>query len=207
MKGGRRCLTDTQDDKKEVSATDPHLSSLRTKITFTPSHNDNGLEYSCHALHPALTQSAEHLTARVTLDVHYPPGAPEITGYTEGETVRAGDRKTLTCRSRGGNPLPEVFWYKDGTQIDKNFIKHRKYAVNDYEFEVQASDNMAKYEFAPSRVSINGPTEAKVADIISISCIAENSNPPSDVNLVINGQTPPGATSRTYKVEHGVGTL
>lgn len=61
---------DSQNDKKEVSATDPHLSSLRTKITFTPSHNDNGLEYSCHALHPALTHSSEQLTARVTLDVH-----------------------------------------------------------------------------------------------------------------------------------------
>ncbi|KAK8404516.1 hypothetical protein O3P69_007633 [Scylla paramamosain] len=215
---------DSQDDKKETSPTDSHLSSLRSKITFTPTHSDNGLDYSCHALHPALTHSSEQLTARVTLDVQYPPGAPEITGYTEGETVSAETRKTLTCRSRGGNPLPEVFWFKNGVQIDKNFIKHRKYAVNEYEFEVQASDNLAKYEcqvsnvmtsepkiaeiqlsvhFPPSEVAINGPTEAKVGDIISISCIAENSNPPSDVNLVISGQTPPGATSRTYKVEHG----
>ncbi|XP_050737080.1 nephrin-like isoform X2 [Eriocheir sinensis] len=215
---------DTQDDKKETSSTDTHLSSLRSKITFTPTHGDNSLDYSCHAAHPALTHSSTSLTARVTLDVHYPPGAPEITGYTEGETVRAGDRKTLTCRSRGGNPLPEVFWYKNGAQIDKNFIKHRKYAVNEYEFEVSASDNLAKYEcqvsnvmtrepkkaeiqlsvhFAPSQVTIDGPTEAKVGDMISISCVAENSNPPSDVNLVINGQTPPGATSRTYKVDHG----
>nr|XP_027221837.1 LOW QUALITY PROTEIN: synaptogenesis protein syg-2-like [Penaeus vannamei] len=43
----------------------------------------------------------------------------------------------------------------------------------------------------------------KVGDVITITCVAENSNPPSDVNLVINGQTPPGATSRTQKVPNG----
>ncbi|XP_071520410.1 nephrin-like isoform X2 [Panulirus ornatus] len=215
---------DSQDNNKEDSDTDAHLSTLRTKITFTPTHLDNGAEYSCHALHPALQYSNTQLVARVHLNVHYEPGAPEITGYTEGETVRAGDRKTLTCRARGGNPLPEVFWYKNGAQVDESFVKHRNYAVNEYEFLVEASDNLAKYEchvmnvmtaqplkaeiqlrvyFAPSLVTITGPNEAKVGDVIAISCLAENSNPAADVNLVINGQTPPGATSRTQEVEHG----
>lgn len=82
--------------------------------------------------------------------------------------MRAGDRKTLACRSRGGNPLPEVFWYKNGEQIDKNFIKHRKYAVNEYEFEVQASDNLAKYECQVSNVMTS---EAKTAEIqLSVHC-------------------------------------
>lgn len=215
---------DSQDNNKEDSDTDAHLSTLRTKITFTPTHLDNGAEYSCHALHPALQYSNTQLVASVHLNVHYEPGAPEITGYTEGETVRAGDRKTLTCRARGGNPLPEVFWYKNGAQVDESFVKHRNYAVNEYEFLVEASDNLAKYEchvmnvmtaqplkaeiqlrvyFAPSLVTITGPNEAKVGDVIAISCLAENSNPAADVNLVINGQTPPGATSRTQEVEHG----
>ncbi|KAG7155821.1 Synaptogenesis protein syg-2-like 7, partial [Homarus americanus] len=152
------------------------------------------------------------------------PGAPEITGYTEGEIVRAGDKKTLTCRARGGNPLPEVFWFKNGVRVQKNFHKFSDYVDNQYTFVVEASDNLAKYEchvinvmttqpkkaeiqlrvnFAPSTVTIFGPDEAKVGDVISLSCVADNSNPPADVTVVINGQTPPGATSSTQKVEHG----
>ena len=34
-----------------------------------------------------------------------PPGDPEITGYTEGEIITAGQFLTLTCVSYGGNPL------------------------------------------------------------------------------------------------------
>ncbi|XP_066949212.1 nephrin-like isoform X2 [Macrobrachium rosenbergii] len=215
---------DSQTDTKETSESDQNLKTLKTTITFRPTHTDNGVEYSCRAVHPALEDSNTQMVAKVRLDVHYEPGAPEITGYTEGEIVRAGDRKTLVCRARGGNPLPEVFWYKNGAQIDKNFNKHRNYAVNEYEFEVEASDNLAKYEchvmnsmtqqpkkaeiqlrvnFAASQVTISGPSEVKVGDIIAVSCIAENSNPPADVNLVINGQTPPGATSSTQKVDNG----
>ncbi len=43
-----------------------------------------------------------------------PPGRPEIGGYMEGETIRLGQTVNLVCSSRGGNPLPDVVWYKDG---------------------------------------------------------------------------------------------
>ena len=32
----------------------------------------------------------------------------------EGETIRLGQTVNLVCSSRGGNPLPDVVWYKDG---------------------------------------------------------------------------------------------
>lgn len=82
--------------------------------------------------------------------------------------MRAGDRKTLTCRARGGNPLPEVFWYKNDAQIDKNFIKHRNYAVNEYEFEVQPSDNLAKYECHVMNVMTSQPKKAEIQ--LSVNC-------------------------------------
>ncbi|CAL4122494.1 unnamed protein product [Meganyctiphanes norvegica] len=199
-------------------------SSVKSKYTFNPSHQDNGRTYSCHAKHPALDQTGEDLAATVVIDVHYEPGAPEISGYTEGEIVRAGDKKTLTCKARGGNPLPEVFWYKNGEQIDKSFNKYQNYAINQYDFDVDASDNLANYEchvmnvmtaqpkkahiqlrvqFAPSKVTVTAPDSATVGDVITVSCLAENSNPPADVNIVINGHTPQGTNARTLKVENG----
>jgi len=91
-----------------------------------------------------------------------PPGAPEISGYRDGEIVRAGDRKVLTCRSRGGNPIPDIFWYKNGRSIKKKFEKHSSYAVNEYEFTVEATDNKAKYECQVKNVMTNQPKKANI---------------------------------------------
>ena len=91
-----------------------------------------------------------------------PPGAPEISGYSDGEIVRAGDRKVLTCRSRGGNPIPDVFWYKNGRQIDKKFNKHSSFAVNEYEFTVEASDNKATYECQVANAMTSQPKKANI---------------------------------------------
>jgi len=48
-----------------------------------------------------------------------PPGPPEIGGYIEGETIRLGQTVNLICTSRGGNPLPHIYWYKNGTLADR----------------------------------------------------------------------------------------
>ena len=50
-----------------------------------------------------------------------PPGTPEITGYQEGETIRLGQTVSLACTSHGGNPLPDVVWYKNGVAIDSSY--------------------------------------------------------------------------------------
>jgi len=49
-----------------------------------------------------------------------PPGPPEIQSeYVEGQTIRMGQTVSLSCKSRGGNPLPTVNWYKNGTVVDR----------------------------------------------------------------------------------------
>ncbi|CAL4132163.1 unnamed protein product [Meganyctiphanes norvegica] len=42
-----------------------------------------------------------------------------------------------------------------------------------------------------------------VGDVITVSCLAENSNHSADVNIVINGHTPQGTNTQTLKVENG----
>ena len=46
-----------------------------------------------------------------------PPGRPEITGYTADQVLKTGDTARLVCVSRGGNPLAQVYWYRDGQVI------------------------------------------------------------------------------------------
>ena len=48
-----------------------------------------------------------------------------------------------------------------------------------------------------------GPDEVNVGDNISLSCTAENSNPPADVSILINGNPPPGVTFEQTKTPDG----
>ena len=75
-----------------------------------------------------------------------PPGPPIITGYSAGETIRAGEKRTLTCISRGGNPLGEVRWYRNNQVIDATYRPgNAQESVNDYTFMVDSADNGAVY--------------------------------------------------------------
>lgn len=89
-----------------------------------------------------------------------PPGTPEITGYQYGEVVRMGSRVTLTCVSRGGNPLPQLVWYKDNVIVDHSFTTSGRESVNSFHFEADSSDNGALYA---CKASNNVTTTPKVA--------------------------------------------
>ncbi|KAF2366197.1 Fibronectin type III [Trinorchestia longiramus] len=213
-------------ENEASSESDGSKSALKNKsstITLTPTPDDNSANFTCVANHPALTITSTRLHTSVVLNVQYPPGAPEVGGFREGEVLSAGLTRVLSCRSRGGNPLPDVYWFKNGQQLDKTFEKHMHYAVNNYELQVTAADNRAVYEcrarnsittepkstsvslrvnFPPDSVTVKGPDQAKVGDNISLSCIASNSNPAADVSLVVNGHTPPGIASNQVRTDN-----
>ncbi|XP_050715761.1 nephrin-like [Eriocheir sinensis] len=87
------------------------LVSVTSRLTVRATREDDGTQYTCRASHPALQHPALPLAASLTLSVLHPPDPPSITGYRTGEVLRAGERRTLTCRVVGGNPGPWVTWY------------------------------------------------------------------------------------------------
>lgn len=91
-----------------------------------------------------------------------PPGPPEIQGYREGEVVRMGDSLTLSCISRGGNPLAQVFWYKDNEQVDYSFTTRGKQSINALTFIVGAADNNALFRCDASNKETAEPFSAAV---------------------------------------------
>ncbi|XP_018006965.1 nephrin isoform X2 [Hyalella azteca] len=211
-------FTPSNEESSEVDGSKTNLKTKTSKITITPTAEDNDANFTCVAHHPALTITNIILQTSVVLDVQYPPNAPEVIDFAEDESFAAGQEKVLTCRSRGGNPLPDVYWYKNGVELDRTFEKHKNYAVNEYRFDVDSSDNRAVYEcrarnaittepkttsitmrvnFPPDSVVITGPASAKVGDRISLSCKASNSNPAAQLSLLVNGRTPPGTASST----------
>lgn len=97
------------------------------------------------------------LVSRIHICLLDEPGAPEITGYRDNEIIRAGDQKELVCRSRGGNPVPQVNWLKNGVLIDHSFSTHNDFALNAHVFTVDQSDNLIDYECQVSNVMTSLP--------------------------------------------------
>ncbi|RWS30409.1 nephrin-like protein, partial [Leptotrombidium deliense] len=178
--------TDNNGSKGESETQTHELGVTKSTITLTPHAEDNGVTYSCEAHHPALSTP---LRKTVTLSVLYPAGQPEISGFTDGETVRMGDTVTLVCRSRGGNPLAQLVWKKNGEQVDFSYttVAGRE-SINSYSFIVDASDNNAVYSFAPAKVTITGPAEAKAGENVTMTCKTDKSNPAAELSWVVDGR-------------------
>ncbi|XP_039278760.1 nephrin [Nilaparvata lugens] len=197
--------------------------TISSKITLTPTSDDDNTDYTCAAKHEALPADLPYV-ATVQLSVLYPPGPPYIEGYTEGETIRRGQTVELVCKSRGGNPPAQVIWYKNDEQIHMQYRTTTKVSENIYSFTADSSDNKARYRceasnvmsvsplkaevdltvfFAPSHVTISGPTEARVGDIVPLTCLTAPSNPPAEVKWMIGGKQVKNATQRTYTAQEG----
>lgn len=126
------------------------LTMTKSSISLQPHAEDNGVSYTCQAFHPALTAP---MKTSVTLNVMFPPGPPEITGYPEGQVAMMGDTVTLVCRSRGGNPLAQLTWFKNNQPVNTSHTTSTgRESMNSHTFIVDSSDNNTVY-----RCSANSP--------------------------------------------------
>ncbi|XP_039488124.1 nephrin isoform X2 [Drosophila santomea] len=194
-------------------------SSLKLK----PGPDDDYTEYTCQARHKALSPDMP-MRATVQLSVLYPPGPPYIEGYSAGETLRRGQTVELMCRSRGGNPPAQLIWYKNGSQIRMAYRTSGRLSENIYTFTAEAGDNKARFRceasnvmsqnalkaevelsvlFAPTHVTIMGPTEARVGDIVPLTCTTAPSNPPAEIKWMVGGRQVRNATSKTIVSPEG----
>ncbi|EZA58762.1 Nephrin [Ooceraea biroi] len=229
IKGGDTTITpiSIQGDKetakpgeasKELLKYDTHGS-----ITIVPTADDNGMDYTCEASHPAIPIDRP-MRATIKLSVFYPPGPPYIEGYTEGETVQRGQNVELACRSRGGNPPAEIIWFRNDVKITTAYRREGSVSENVLSFTARAEDEKARYRcevsnimsvqpmkvhvdltvlFAPAGVTITGPTEAKADDQVLITCTTENSNPPADIKWTVDGHNFESNASKTEPAPNG----
>ncbi|XP_076647581.1 sticks and stones isoform X1 [Halictus rubicundus] len=206
------------ESKKKLLKYDTHGS-----ITIVPTADDNDMDYTCEANHPAIPIDMP-LRATIKLSVFYPPGKPYIEGYTEGETVKRGQQLELTCKSRGGNPPAQIVWYRNNEQVNTVHRAEASFSESVLSIIAKAQDNNARYRcevsnimsvepikehvdltvlFAPSGVTIVGPTEAKADEQVVITCTTENSNPPADIKWTVDGHNFESNASRTEPAPQG----
>ncbi|XP_071449911.1 nephrin-like isoform X1 [Hetaerina americana] len=202
--------------------------NVTSRITYTPTSDDDFAEFSCQAKHEALAPDMPMRTS-VQLSVLYPPGPPYIEGYTSGENFRRGQSVELVCRSRGGNPPAQLVWWR-GKEILRSTYRTigrggPRISENALTLEAQDSDDGAVLRceasntmvhnlpsgpkpkmtaevklsvlFAPTHVTITGPTEARVGESVPLTCITGASNPAADVKWTVGGRQLKNFTSRT----------
>ncbi|CAH0718626.1 unnamed protein product, partial [Brenthis ino] len=211
----------SSEDIKEVEGPNGNPKSTRyttiSRVHFKAMADDDYADFTCEARHEALQRDMP-MRSTVQLSVLYPPGAPYIEGYAEGETVRRGQSLELVCRSRGGNPPAQLIWYKNGEQIRMAYRTSGRMSENVLSFKADASDNKARYTceaknimisntlkaeidltvlFAPSHVTISGPSEARVGDPVPLSCSTAPSNPAADIKWLVLGKHHREASNRT----------
>ncbi|XP_015784363.1 nephrin-like [Tetranychus urticae] len=203
------------------------LTSTRSILSLFVKLDDNGVQYTCKATHPALGRP---LVNTLSISVLVPPGTPQIEGYTNGDQISAFDTLTLACISRGGNPSPKLFWLKDNVTVDTSFSSSAdgKDSTNTYSFVVKPSDNNALITceatnlvsskpltttiklsvlYAPTKIVISGPVEGKLGDKLNLECSIGPSNPVTDVSWTIDGLPVKGLEQRIETVKEGYKTL
>ncbi|XP_045485329.1 nephrin isoform X2 [Pieris rapae] len=206
---------------REVESPSGNPKSMRyttiSRVHFKATSEDDYADFTCEARQEALHRDSP-MRSTIQLSVLYPPGAPYIEGYAEGETVRRGQSLELVCRSRGGNPPAQLIWYKNGEQIRMAYRTSGRMSENVLSFKADASDNKARYTceaknimisntlkaeidltvlFAPAYVTISGPSEARVGDPVPLTCTTAPSNPAPEIKWLVLGKNHKEASNRT----------
>ncbi|VDP83453.1 unnamed protein product [Echinostoma caproni] len=147
--------------------------------------------------------------ARVRLDIIYPPGTPTISGYKSLEPIKMAHSLELTCTTFGGNPPPELAWFKDNQQIlptSEVTVMGRQSTLK-LKIIPQKEDNGAHYHcsarnaatgpegirsdsvilnvlFPPERIviSFHSPPVVSSGHQLVISCQADTSNPVATIS-------------------------
>lgn len=132
------------------------LFTTESSIALYPKADE---QYSCEVQHPGLPRP---LRASAFLNILNAPGQPVIEGFKEGDSVMAGETRTLTCSSRNGYPPPKVIWYRNGVEVDRSFVVTRNEVVNAYTFVVSVDDNQAVFRCTLANSQTSKPLEAAI---------------------------------------------
>ncbi|CAH0546788.1 unnamed protein product [Brassicogethes aeneus] len=172
-----------------------------SNITAVVEPNRRSLVVICHGVNMQLT---ENVVSTHTINVLYPPSAPFIHGYTEGNNVSSGTVQKISCTSSGGNPLATLTWYKNDKKIHSTTKSNDKSVTAEITILTNVTDNEARYRceaansateiplfetitmsvhFPPDHVKITKePLDLKPNEEATLICDSSSSNPPAKLS-------------------------
>ncbi|XP_072155743.1 nephrin [Bemisia tabaci] len=180
------------------------ITSSNITVNIT---SERALSVFCHA--------SNHKVAQPTIGAHkinvlYPPGVPQISGYSSDVPIHAGKIQKMSCSSMGGNPVPTLTWYKNDVKIStssnavSNSVNPPAQVSSDISIFVNASDNEAIYKCSASnsatdiplfetvKLSVYFPPEHVLIKVepdnlrsdtkATLTCDGSSSNPPAELS-------------------------
>ncbi|GBN50049.1 Nephrin [Araneus ventricosus] len=199
------------------------LSTINVNVT---QQDRNSKLFTCYAVNQEL---GETIPQTFSVSILYAPDPPNIFGYTEGNAIQAGKLQRLACISQGGNPLPELKWYKENEEVSSadqtvsGNIVSREIAII-----ANANDNGAKYHckstskaiaeplvatinltvyFPPVSLQLKvKPKKPKTGSEVRLTCESSSSNPAANITWWKGKKNDVQLTPTTVSVspaEHG----
>ncbi|XP_022254721.1 nephrin-like isoform X2 [Limulus polyphemus] len=197
------------------------VTSSNVTVTIT-AQDRYSKRFSCYSVNKAL---GDTVVESHVLSVLYPPDPPSIFGYTEGNSIRAGERLRLSCVSNGGNPPPDLTWFKEDQKVESSTSTAGNVSSAEVSIVTEESDNGAEYRceatnaatskplyattkltvhFPPGGVTIRvKPENPKAGDSVTLICESGSSNPASIVTWWRDGFMIPGTTDAILDAPHG----
>uniref|UniRef100_A0AC35U7U6 Nephrin n=1 Tax=Rhabditophanes sp. KR3021 TaxID=114890 RepID=A0AC35U7U6_9BILA len=185
--------------------------STFSSIVWRPSREDNYKLITCEGKQ---IETGVSKRVNVTVNVLYPVEQPTIifrSNSGDKNSVRSGDKISLLCIVKSGNPKPIVTWYSNNGKIDSEYEYNEssKETQSVYTFTAQAMDNEAVYEcrasngigheyssqkielavmFKPQKVELLGKPAIKPGEVLPLQCISRKSNPPATISWQVNNR-------------------
>ncbi|XP_052273577.1 nephrin-like isoform X3 [Dreissena polymorpha] len=192
-------------------------------IDITLTGQQTNAIYTCSATNHELGVT---VADTATVGVLYPPEPPMITGYNEGEAVKAGNVLKMRCTALRGNPPATLVWKKG--DVDMTEVRNMT-AGNIPSLEVsiltKPDDNNAIYKclasnratetplealrkvsvhFSPTSVNITSePLIARAGQQLHLTCISRTSNPPAVITWMHNNRQMTGTNLGHTDAEFG----
>lgn len=177
-----------------------------SEIDITLSNTQTNAIYTCSA---ANHQLGITVADTATVGVLYPPEAPQITGYTEGQSIRAGDLVKLRCTALRGNPPATLKWFKGDVEVtDVTDMSAGNIPAIEIAIVTKADDNGAIYKceasnratdqplvalrkltvhFPPADLNISSdPVVGRAGHRLRLTCMSASSNPAAEITWMHN---------------------
>ncbi|KFM57797.1 Nephrin, partial [Stegodyphus mimosarum] len=203
---------------------DPRGGWITTSnVTYTISgHERNMKMFSCYAVNKALSET---LVESAVVSVLYPPEPPTILGYTEGTPIETGQTQQMTCISQGGNPLPNLKWFRKDKELVSSTTTNNNIVSAESSITVDDNDNGVEYRceasnsasnvpmfattrltvyFPPSAVNIKiKPKRPKAGQKVTLICECASSNPQAEITWWKDGFLIQGTPDGVFDAPNG----
>jgi len=106
------------------------LFSTVSTLSLIPSLSLHKTRFTCDVRHETLINDTNKLRTSFDVEITSPPSIPIIRGYPSTFRLMNGSRLTLSCQSRGGNPLGRISWYRLESGIETLNLIDNSFVVN-----------------------------------------------------------------------------